>query len=130
MDLKRNEIIKQKLRSTWYNGKLHGSVTLGIHMLEIVSWRIKNKKTEDYIDKCNGRPFREEKEWYKVISITISESTENVCHVTRKNLHSVHAPYNTKMPAMESTDDKTFWFRNDLLCTGLGEKYLIWAKAF
>ena len=61
LDLKRNEIIKQKLRTTWYNGKLHGSMTLGIHMLELVSWRITNNKTADYIHKYNGRPFREEK---------------------------------------------------------------------
>ena len=27
------------------------------------------------------------------------------------------------------TDDKTFRFRNDLLWTGLGEKYFIWAEA-
>ena len=33
------------------------------------------------------------------------------------------------MAAKEWTDDKTFPFRNDLLQTGLGEKYL-WAKAF
>ena len=30
----------------------------------------------------------------KIINITIAESTENVYHVTRQNLHSVQAPYN------------------------------------
>ena len=33
LDLKRNTIIRQKLRTTWYNGKLHGATTLEIRML-------------------------------------------------------------------------------------------------
>ena len=32
LDLKRFKTIRQKLRTTWYNGKLHGSTILGIHM--------------------------------------------------------------------------------------------------
>ena len=40
-------------------------MTLGITYVsttaELVSWRIINNQTEDYIHKCNGRPFREEK---------------------------------------------------------------------
>ena len=34
------------------------------------------------------------------------------------------------MAAKVWTDNKTFQFRNDLLWTGLGEKYFLWAKAF
>ena len=34
------------------------------------------------------------------------------------------------MTANEWTDDKTFRLRNDLLWTGLGEKYFLWVKAF
>ena len=34
------------------------------------------------------------------------------------------------MTAKEWTDDKTFRFRNDLLCTGLGENYFLWKKHF
>ena len=60
--------------------------------VELVSWRIKNNKTEDYIHKCNGRPLREEKKWYKIINMTIAESTEIVYDVTRQNLHSVMLP--------------------------------------
>ena len=33
--------------------------------------------TEDYVHKCNRKYFREEKEWYKIIHITIAESTED-----------------------------------------------------
>ena len=72
-------------------------MTLGTRVcttVELVSWKIKNNKTEDYIHKCNGRPFHEGKKRYKIINITIAESTENVYHITRQNLHSVHAPYN------------------------------------
>ena len=61
--------------------------------VEKISWKIKNNKTEeDYKHKCNRRLFM--KKWYKVIKITIAKSTENVYHVARQNLHSVHAPYN------------------------------------
>ena len=60
--------------------------------VEKISWRIKINKTEDYIHKCNRRLFM--KKWYKVTKITIAKSTENVYHVARQNLHSVHAPYN------------------------------------
>ena len=35
-----------------------------------------------------------------------------------------------KMVAKEWTDDKTFQFRNDLFCTGLGENYFLWVKTF
>ena len=34
------------------------------------------------------------------------------------------------MVAKEWTDDKTFQFRNDLFCTGLGENYFLWVKTF
>ena len=78
---------------------LHGSMTLGIHIyvcttVELISWSIKSNKTDDYIHKYNGRPFLEEKNLYKSISITIAENTENVYHVTRENLYFAHAPYN------------------------------------
>ena len=60
----------------------------------LASWRIKNNKTENYIHKWNGKPFREEKEWYKILNISVAESTENINHVTRQNLYFAHAPYN------------------------------------
>ena len=34
------------------------------------------------------------------------------------------------MAAKESADDKTFRFRNDLLWTGMGGNYFLWAKMF
>ena len=34
------------------------------------------------------------------------------------------------MTVKEMTDDKTFGFRNDLLWTGLGGNYFLWAKTF
>ena len=43
--------------------------------MELVSWRIKINKTEDCIHKRNGRPIREGEKRYKIINITISEST-------------------------------------------------------
>ena len=42
---------------------------------------------EDYVHKCNGRPFSEKKQC-KIINITVAKSTgnvENVYHVTRQN---------------------------------------------
>ena len=30
--MKQKTIISEKLRTTWYNSKLHGSMTLGIHV--------------------------------------------------------------------------------------------------
>ena len=59
--------------------------------MEVISEELKTTK-QDYIHKCNGRSFREEK-IYKIINITIAESAENVWHVTRQNVHSVHVPY-------------------------------------
>ena len=45
--------------------------------VELVSWRIKNNKTKNYIQKCNERPFHEKKkERNKIINITIVESTK------------------------------------------------------
>ena len=46
--------------------RLHGPMTSNIHMfvvtpVELISKRIKNNKTQDYIHKCNGIPFCEEK---------------------------------------------------------------------
>ena len=63
--------------------------------MELGPWRIKNTEAEDYVHKCNGKPFHEEKKWYKIINITTAESTVNVYHVTRQNLESVYAPIPT-----------------------------------
>ena len=59
---------------------VHGSMTLGdtyvCTTVELIYLIIKNKKTEDYVHKYNGRPFREEKKSYKIINITVAESTK------------------------------------------------------
>ena len=44
--------------------------------MELASRRIKDKKTEDYIRKCNVRPFCE-----SIINIAIAETTENVPNI-------------------------------------------------
>ena len=62
--------------------------------VELVSWRIKQQQTEKYIQKCSRRPFHEEKNDKKIISITVAESIENVYHVIRQNLHFAQIPYN------------------------------------
>ena len=102
MDLKRNKRLleKKKLRTICYNCKLHGSVTFGD----------KNNKTDNYIHKCNGRPFREDKKWYKIINITILKSTENLHHVTRQNyiLLTLHTIKKLKVTGKERTDEKRF----------------------
>ena len=61
--------------------------------VEFVYSRIKNNKTEDSIHKCNEIHFCDEKK-DNIINITVLESTENLYHVTRQNLHFAHAPYN------------------------------------
>ena len=46
-----------------------------------------------------------------IINIKIIESTENIYHVKRQDLHFAHTPYNKnklKMAAREWNDDKTF----------------------
>ena len=63
-----------------------------LYYCELIFWLIKNNKAEDYTHKYNGKPFHEEKNIYKSISITVVESTENVYHVTRQNLYFVPAP--------------------------------------
>ena len=50
---------------------------------------------------------------YKIMNITIAESTENVYHVTRQNLYFDHALYNKnklKITAKEWTGDKKSFF--------------------
>ena len=57
-----------------------GSMTLGdtyvCTTVELIYLIIKNKKTEDYVHKYNGRPFREKKKSYKIINITVAESAK------------------------------------------------------
>ena len=52
------------------------------------------------------------------------------CYNEKLTFYSHSLQLKKKMAAMVSTDNKTFQFRNDLLWTGLGEKYFLWAKAF
>ena len=58
---------------------------------ELASFRIKNKSTEDYIQKYNRRPSCEEKKWYNFINIGATENAGNVYHNTSQNLHFDHA---------------------------------------
>ena len=112
MDLKWNKKLldNKNLTTTWYNGKLHGSMTLGIHCVctnvELISWRIKNNIMEDYVHKCNGRPFSEKK------------TMQNYKHYSRKKYRKCwkclpRYKAKLKMVVKEWTGNKTFWLRND-----------------
>ena len=132
MDLKWNTIIRQKLRTTWMVSYMDQWLWeyICLYNCGTCFLRIKNNTTEDYIHKCNGRPFREEKKWYKIIIVTVVESTENVYHVKRQNLHFAHALHNkrSKKKKKKTVKERTFGFRNNHLWTGLGRFYFLWAK--
>ena len=66
--------------ATWIND--FGD-TLICTTVELISLRIKNNKTKDYIHKYNRRRFQEENKFDKSMNITAAESLENVYHVTR-----------------------------------------------
>ena len=59
--------------------------------MELVFFRIKNKKKKEYIHKYTRRTFCEEKNDLKFIIITVAESAENVYHATRQDLQFAHA---------------------------------------
>ena len=68
LDLKRNTTIRQKLRTTWYDAKLHGSTSLVIFMF-VQLWNSFPQELK--------KTFREEKKkWYEIIIITVTESRE------------------------------------------------------
>ena len=46
--------------------------------VELASWRIKKNKADHYTHKRKGKPFHEEKKWYKIINIKIAESTKTI----------------------------------------------------
>ena len=92
LDLKLKSKKHQKLRTNWYNGKLHESMIVRINIF-VQLWNffpeeLKTKKTkQEYIHKCNWRSFREVKNDLKIINITVTRSTENA---TMQDLQFVH----------------------------------------
>ena len=81
---------QQKTRTTSYNCKLHGSMTLEIHIFaqlsNLFSEELKTKQKIKYTHVMEDFSWR--KKW-----ITITESKENVYHVTRQKLHFAHTAY-------------------------------------
>ena len=83
------------LRTIWFSCKLHGSMTFEMFVKLWSSFlgKIKTQKPRRLYIQIWQKTFLWRKK-YKVINITILESTDNGYYVTRPNLHFAHAPYN------------------------------------
>ena len=72
------------------------------------------------MNKCNRRPFFEEKKNDRKLWILVMKITENVYQVKRKSYILLVLPtlkQKSKIAAKEWTDKKMFWAENDLLYT-------------
>ena len=99
--------------------------------VELISWGVKNNQAEDYAPEYNGRPFHEEKSDIKLWTLKLCKIQKMSNILWGKTyILLVLSTIKLNMAAKEWTDSKTFWFRNNLLWTGLGENYFLWVKTF
>ena len=74
---------------------------MGIHIFVVQLWNsfleeLNTTKQKIICTNITQDFYIKKKKLYEIINITIVETTENVYHVTRQNLHFAHAPFNKK----------------------------------
>ena len=124
-------IWQEKLRTTWHNGKLHGSMTLEIYIFAQL-WNSFPEELKTITQKIIYINVTEDlfvKKKTKTINIKIAKQISIM--LKSKSLLILPAKKTKITKASWGVDDnKIFRFRNDLLWTELGGNYFLCTKTF